>query len=375
MWFKYRCIDCIMIHVIPSDPSIEEFFKLSEPDKVIVIRIGLQCLERSKDCSSEEFECKMIELEKKYTDKLESSENKLKQQKDIFHQYQESSRDMTNELINDVRRTEYIKYDADINQMKLSISDKDATIKQLHSDMIQHTRDLNARYDGKMSEMINRYECKIKEMENKIENFQMLQVNENGRNNNSTLKGREGELIVFSKLQTLFPKSEIEDTHNIPRRGDFIIRDDELTMMVETKNYSRNVPKAEIDKFYRDLDDVLNKDVQCAVFVSLTTGICNKDDFSFEIYNNIPILFIHKIQDHMESLLIASGFFRMLSVHNIDITNKEMIDYYRQVATTIKRNFTKQKGRIERFCREQLESISEQELSIISLYKKANMKY
>ena len=57
-----------MIHLVPSDPSIEDFFKLSETDKVIVIRIGLQCLEKSKDCSSEEFEGKMIELEKRYTE-------------------------------------------------------------------------------------------------------------------------------------------------------------------------------------------------------------------------------------------------------------------------------------------------------------------
>lgn len=364
-----------MIHLESSDPSIEDFFKLSETDKVIVIRIGLQCLEKSKECSSEEFECKMVELEKRYTEKLESAEHQLKQQIDIFRQYQESSRDMTNEVIRDVRRTEYMKYDTDIHQMKLSISDKDETIKKLNSDMIQYTKDVDMRYESKLNDMINRYESKIKGMETKLEKFQMLQMDEIGRNNNSTLKGREGELIVFTKLQSLFPKSEIEDTHNIPRRGDFIVRDEQITMMVETKNYSRNVPKSEIDKFYRDLDDVSNKDIQCAVFVSLSTGICNKDDFSFEIYNNIPVLFIHNIQEHMESLLIASGFFRMLSVNNIDITNKEMIDYYKQVATTIKRNFTKQKTRIERFCREQLESISEQELSIISLYKKANMKY
>ena len=241
--------------------------------------------------------------------------------------------------------------------------------------MFQYTKDLDVRYESKMNDMVTRYEYKLKGMEEKLEKFQFLQMDEIGRNNNSTLKGREGEIIVFTKLQRLFPKSDIEDTHNIPRRGDFIIRDEQLTMMIETKNYSRNVPKAEIDKFYRDLDDISNKDIQCAAFVSLTTGICNKDDFSFEIYNNIPVLFIHNIQDHMESLLIASGFFRMLNVNRIDMSNKEMIDYYKQVAATIKRNFTKQKNRIERFCREQLESISEQELSIMSLYKKTNIKY
>ena len=50
----------------------------------------------------------------------------------------------------------------------------------------------------------------------------------------------------------MFPSADIEDTHNIPHRGDFIMRLNEITMMIETKNYSRNVQKSEVDKFYRD---------------------------------------------------------------------------------------------------------------------------
>ena len=50
-------------------------------------------------------------------------------------------------------------------------------------------------------------------------------------------------------------------------------------MMVDAKNYSRNVQKAEIDKFYRDIDSPANSDIQCAAFVSLKTGIAGKADF------------------------------------------------------------------------------------------------
>jgi len=248
-------------------------------------------------------------------------------------------------------------------------------ITKLNSEMIDFTKEIDNRYNNRMSDTIHRYESKLSELQQKIEHHQLLQMDEIGRNNNSTIKGRDGELLVYSKLQSFFPRSEIEDTHNIPRRGDFIVRDDGLTIMIEIKNYSRNVQKAEIDKFYRDLGDVSNKDIQCAIFVSLKSGICNREDFAFEIYNNIPILFIHNLQNHMESLVIASGFFRMITGNDIDLTKKEIIDHYKQLSVTLKRNFTKQKNRVEKFCREQIESISEQELSIIGLYKKVHMKY
>jgi hypothetical protein len=336
-----------MSNTVPIDESILDFFSLSDNDKVIVVRIGLQCINKSKECSSEEWKIKMDEIENSYISKLNNSEQELKNQIEMFKQYKQSSQSMTNELIQDVRNSEHIKYESDINALKSSIQERELVITKLNSDMIQFTKDVDSRYDKRMTDMSQRYENKISELEFKIEESKRLQMDEIGRTNNSTIKGRDGELFVYSKLQKLFPKSEIEYTHNMPRRGDFII-----------------------------LNDVSNKDIQCAVFVSLTSGICNKDDFSFEIYNNIPILFIHNLQEHMESLLIVSGFFKMVTNNNdIDLTNKEIVDYYKQISVTLKRNFTKQKSRIEKFCREQIESISEQELSIIGLYKKTNMKY
>jgi len=365
-----------MSNTVPIDESILDFFSLSDNDKVIVVRIGLQCINKSKECSSEEWKIKMDEIENSYISKLNNSEQELKNQIEMFKQYKQSSQSMTNELIQDVRNSEHIKYESDINALKSSIQERELVITKLNSDMIQFTKDVDSRYDKRMTDMSQRYENKISELEFKIEESKRLQMDEIGRTNNSTIKGRDGELFVYSKLQKLFPKSEIEDTHNMPRRGDFIIINDGLTIMLEIKNYTRNVQKAELDKFYRDLNDVSNKDIQCAMFVSLTSGICNKDDFSFEIYNNIPIMFIHNLQEHMESLLIVSGFFKMVTNNNdIDLTNKEIVDYYKQISVTLKRNFTKQKSRIEKFCREQIESISEQELSIIGLYKKTNMKY
>ena len=73
----------------------------------------------------------------------------------------------------------------------------------------------------------------------------------------------------------------------------------------EAKNYSRNVQKAEIDKFYRDIDSAANSDVQCAVFVSLKTGISSRDDFELEVRNGKPIIFMHSLEDNFMNILLA----------------------------------------------------------------------
>ena len=53
--------------------------------------------------------------------------------------------------------------------------------------------------------------------------------------------------------------------------------------------------KAEIDKFYRDVENEINNDIQCAVLISLKSGICNKRDFDFEVRNGMyTMLYVTK---------------------------------------------------------------------------------
>ena len=110
--------------------------------------------------------------------------------------------------------------------------------------------------------------------------------------------------------------------------------------MVENKNYSKNVQKSEIDKFYRDLERESNNDIQYAVFVSMNTGICNRDDFAFEVRNGKPIIFIHK-----KRLRIFSK--------NIDLSDKDVICGFKNVSTNVKRNFNKQKSILDKFIAKQ----------------------
>jgi len=197
-----------------------------------------------------------------------------------------------------------------------------------------------------------------------------------GANQNSTKKGQRGEEHVLSRLNMLFPKADIEDTHATPGRGDFVVTDNGIVMMIEAKNYTRNVQKAEVDKFYRDIESPANADFNCAVLVSLRSGVCCKDDFSFEMRGEKPVLFVHRLEDNYDSLLLAMSFFRLVLTagESVDLRAKATEDSLRAAASALKRGYAKQRTRLNRFHTEQLALVAEQEARITELYTALGQK-
>ena len=140
------------------------------------------------------------------------------------------------------------------------------------------------KYDKKLDAEHERYE-NILEKERKMTAACILTTQ------HSTIKGQVGEDFTHHELNKRFPTAEIEDTHTMPGRGDFIMKDKEFTMLIETKNYKNNVTKPEIEKFYRDMEN--NNDIQCGLFLSLKSGICNREDLHLEVIDGKPIIFVH----------------------------------------------------------------------------------
>ena len=187
---------------------------------------------------------------------------------------------------------------------------------------------------------------------------------------NSTLKGQNGEEQIFKQLNLLFPSAEVIDTHNESNRGDFIVKLDNIVFMEENKNYTTNVPKAEIDKFYRDLDNDGNNDIQCAVFVSMSSGICARDDFEFEVRNNKPILFLHKLSSNFNNLKLAFKFFKLIiNQKNIDITNIETEVLFRNIASDIKYNLRSLRKNLDKYYDQQKKAIQENQEIFLDIYK------
>jgi len=89
----------------------------------------------------------------------------------------------------------------------------------------------------------------------------------------NTQKGKLAERKVFESLTEFLPDAEIEDTGYKPGKGDIIIRYLDVCIMLEIKNYSKNVPSSEKDKFHRDL--LASEEYNAGIMMSCCSGICN----------------------------------------------------------------------------------------------------
>lgn len=358
---------------IPDIAEIDKFHSLSSADKVKVIRLGLTFLEggsQNLQCwENEQWEEQMSLLRGTHKKELGSLHEQLEVAQGQFQEFQRASKARQDALIDEVRAAERERAKGDIANLQTANASLTDRAEKLMADLQTIHSTLDTRYNQRLIESRTFYEDKVSALQERLDSF-------NSRGQNSTIKGQDGEEYVFGKLNMLFPQAEIEDTHKVPHRGDFILREGEFTMMIETKNYSKNVQKSEVDKFYRDIDNQANSDLQCAVFVSLHTGICCKEDFTFEIRNMIPVLFLHNLQDNFVNLILAVKFFKLIiDQTGLDLSDKAVTDAFKNVSSTLKRNFTKQRSKLDRFHADQTALLAEQECKIAELYQLAKLRF
>jgi len=351
---------------VPDDRSISEFHGSSLDKKLRVIKLGLYFLKegnmKNQAWDNEQWQQKIDTLKEKH--RIESAElrTKVSLSQEKLVQQQRSADIQLQECLSSAVKMERSKYE-------LQVKDLTETNNNLLSKMNKLSSEIEERYAKRMIELGKQHQTILINQQQKLEDMRADYESRLSRQQNSSLKGKDGEGYVLGRLNMLFPTADIEDTHTIPHRGDFVVRDADMTMMIETKNYSRNVQKAEIDKFYNDINNPANSDVQCALFVSLNTGICNREDFQFEIIDNKPVLFIHNLMSNFDSIPLASRFFKMvLDAKDVDFKNKETKDAFKNAASTIKRNFQKQKTLLDRYYNQQMELIAGQMTNIESLY-------
>lgn len=351
---------------VPDDRSISEFHGSSLDKKLRVIKLGLYFLKegnlKNQAWDNEQWQQKIDTLKEKHRIEAQELRNKLSASEEKLVWQQRSNDLQLQECLADAIKLERSKYE-------LQLKGLSETNNELLSKMNKLSSEIEERYAKRMIDLSKQHQSILVEQQQKLEDMRSDYESRLNRQQNSSLKGKDGEGYVLGRLNMLFPTAEIEDTHTIPHRGDFVVRAPGMTMMIETKNYSRNVQKAEIDKFYNDIINPANSDVQCALFVSLNTGICNRDDFQFEIIDNKPVIFIHNLMSNFDSIPLASRFFRMvLDAKDVDFKNKETKDAFKNAASTIKRNFQKQKTVLDRYYNQQMELINGQMTNIESLY-------
>lgn len=252
------------------------------------------------------------------------------------------------------------------NQLQIKLSNIEAENRISISNQLKELREF---YENKLEKQT----CDFETIRN---NYQEKLNSTITRTQNSTIKGKESEEEVFTSLNQLFPTAIIEDTHSIPGRGDFIVRIDNMIMMVETKNYTRNVQKSEVDKFYRDMESPANSDIQCGILMSMNCGISAREDFSLEVRSGKPLIFLHNIRENMINIRLASHMFNLiLGQKTLDLSSAEMRTRLSQLAKAIKTNYQKQKNHLDKYYQQSLSFIQDQQVNIQDLYNNINVKY
>lgn len=120
---------------------------------------------------------------------------------------------------------------------------------------------------------------------------------------NSSFKGQIAENQIELIINNLYPYGEIRRTTKESMTGDFIMtRENAVSILFEIKDYNKNIPTEEINKFIRDVKE----NNCCGIFLSISTGICKKRNFEIEILeNNNILLYIHNMNYESDKIKIG----------------------------------------------------------------------
>ena len=367
---------------LKANSSTLNFLKLSDLDKVHAIELGMKFLnmgnQQMQGWNNEQWNAKLLTERERYETRIEQIKSELKGEKKkalTLDQQHKSEIQAISHQIKEQVKARYLS-DIDTLQSKLeryekklqdSNAENRSLFKQAYEEFEVKRTENEKRWEIKYDKLRKDYELKLS-MEKK-EKEQLITTTQN-----STIIGQVGEDFTLQELNKRFPRAEIEDTHKQKGRGDFIFKEDSFCMLIETKNYSKNVTKPEVDKFYRDID--INHDIHCGLFISIKSGICARDDFQLEVRSGKPIIFLHNISKNVHNLELAVTLFKLiLKTDSIDLGCKEIIDKIKISIPIIKRNWNKMRQKVRKFERELLECVADQETHIRNIFDLLSLKY
>jgi hypothetical protein len=156
---------------------------------------------------------------------------------------------------------------------------------------------------------------------------------------NSSAKGKISENILFNTLVFLYPCAQIDSVGTTKETGDIIItRKDRPRILVENKNWDKNVVQEEVKKFLHDVE----QQNCCGLFLAQNYGIANKEDFEINVHNGNVLVYIHQAKNDPDKIKIAISIidhFKMRldqlndkssSAANVETICKERLDNINQ---------------------------------------------
>ena len=346
--------------ILPKNKTTLSFLALHMQEKIKCIELGLSFL----SAGTRIIQCWDNEKLGQKIKKLQKDVEREKQKHNRLLQIQEEEKNL---LCTAIRSSAGAHYKEDIRLQRAKIAALEMRLDEEMDKYRKLYQQLMDEFQERSREKERRYEDRINHLEDRLETERKRNENLSMRGQNSTYLGQDGEQLTREALNYLFPKAEIIDTHAQGGKGDFVLKDGDLCCLIETKNHKTNVGRGDIDKFYLDIEH--NADIQCGIFASLKSGVVNRGDFHLEIRNKKPILFLTRVKDNMKHIKIALMIFRiLLSINNLNMSEKEKVDRVAHIVPVIKRKWTSIRSTLTTFQTTMHQLITEQEEAIKVLF-------
>ena len=364
---------------LPNDKSVYELMNLENNEKIKAIEIGISAIELINEkklrYENSEYNEKLNETEEKYNAIIKNFKEQLNNNIEENIKLQEKFAMEKKKLHKDITENIELQYIGKLNHKQSHIDSLNQQLAfkttQLEKINEKHFKDerertelLHQKHQSDIENLRLKYENEMKEIMNRICKSE----------ENSSVKGKLSENAMYQKLNMLFPKNTIEDTHSEAGRGDFIMTDSKGTsIMLENKDYNKNVPKKEIEKFKRDL--VNNSDIWGGILMSNAAGICNKKDYQIEFVENKIAIYLHFTNKDANKIKNAYDIMLALKAIDIDFSNKELVEKLAERSTEFKRKINKSKKELDKFYKSMVENILDIESLIKTIYNDIKIKY
>tara|TARA_B100002051_G_scaffold83387_1_gene79556 strand:- start:527 stop:1663 length:1137 start_codon:yes stop_codon:yes gene_type:complete len=367
---------------LPNNPDTLKFLKLKQSDKIKAIALGIKFLtsgnHQLQSWDNTQWESRLEQIKQEKQEIILALEEKLNLEEVKRQKLVKTQKEELNSIIEGVRNRTESKYLSEIAGLNDKVERLQNKIHLQENEKTKLYKTINDEFYSKILSKEQLWEAKNerirKEYEEKLEKERERTAACILTTKHSTIKGQAGEEFTQHELNRRFPTAEIEDTHKQPGRGDFILRENDFTMLIETKNYKKNVTKPEIEKFYRDM--TINHDIQCGLFLSLKSGICNRDDLHLEVIDGKPIIFVHNCLKNMENIDFAVRIFKLiLNTDSIDLSNKEVYEKIKNTIPMVKRYWNKIRSKIQKFEKDMSQCVLEQETMIRDIFKLLGFNY
>lgn len=233
-----------------------------------------------------------------------NNENLTKQIQDSMKQFHSSISEDTNKLLNSTLNQK--SFDDFLYSLDGKFTTTLSNSQQIINSIITSSEQ---RLDTRIGEIKTSTENHIHDIKTQTASNQVTQqslytdVNELLKKMDvSSSKGKCSENILFNILHSLYPSAQIDLVGEQKETGDImLIRKNKPTILIENKNWNKNVVQEEIKKFIRDID------IQkcCGLFLSQNHGIANKENFEINVHNSNVLLYVHEVNNDAEKIKIA----------------------------------------------------------------------